>query len=423
MAARWGAPHDRSMDTTAADPIPPSASAPSAPTRPDARRFTRRTDGRLLTGVAGGIADALGVDARVVRLAFVLLALFGAGGVVAYLVAWLVLPARDAQQSHGERFLARTDGAGRWIGVALVVLAVAAFGSATDAWRPDVAVALVLVGLGVVLLRDPGRPRVPVPAAGAAVPQVGPDPAVGAPLVTDDDLLRAADPLALWGLPTVEPDPAVQRARRPRSVLTRLAVGVALLAGAAVAAIGQLLGRTVEPEDVIGVVLVIVGLGLLVASVTGRAPGLIVLGVVLVPLAALTSLVDVSPAAGTGNRVEVPSAVGDGGLAYDLWGGSLTVDLRDLADERGTIDVTAHVGTGELRVLVPEGARVEARGRAGAGEVVVLGEVDAGTGAEQRVVSALTAGTEATGDAVMPLFRIDARVGLGEVVVERAPLR
>ena len=56
-------------------------------------RLTRRTRGRVLGGVASGIAAHLNVDPNLVRVGFVLLTLAGGAGAVAYAVLWLLLPA------------------------------------------------------------------------------------------------------------------------------------------------------------------------------------------------------------------------------------------------------------------------------------------------------------------------------------------
>jgi phage shock protein C len=58
---------------------------------PRPRLYRSRSD-RMLGGVAGGLARYLDVDSTLVRLAFVAL-FFAAGvGVLAYLIAWLVIP-------------------------------------------------------------------------------------------------------------------------------------------------------------------------------------------------------------------------------------------------------------------------------------------------------------------------------------------
>jgi phage shock protein PspC (stress-responsive transcriptional regulator) len=59
----------------------------------DVRRLVRRTDEKMLGGVCAGLADYLGVDVTVVRLATVVATVLGAGSlVVAYLAAWLLMP-------------------------------------------------------------------------------------------------------------------------------------------------------------------------------------------------------------------------------------------------------------------------------------------------------------------------------------------
>lgn len=55
-------------------------------------RLTRSETDRWIAGVAGGIAERLGLDPTLVRLAWVLSIFFGGLGVFAYLVLWIVLP-------------------------------------------------------------------------------------------------------------------------------------------------------------------------------------------------------------------------------------------------------------------------------------------------------------------------------------------
>lgn len=60
------------------------------------KRLTRMEDGRMIAGVCAGLARYFGVDPTVVRIIFVLLALFAAGGVLLYLILWLVMPVEEA---------------------------------------------------------------------------------------------------------------------------------------------------------------------------------------------------------------------------------------------------------------------------------------------------------------------------------------
>ena len=68
----------------------------SQPERPGSRRLTRSRTDRMIAGVCGGFAAYSGIDANIVRLMMVLLAVLGGGsGVVLYLVA---MP--DSSRSH-----------------------------------------------------------------------------------------------------------------------------------------------------------------------------------------------------------------------------------------------------------------------------------------------------------------------------------
>ncbi len=53
--------------------------------------YRSRTDKRL-AGVCGGLAKYLNMDATVVRLITVLLCVFAGGGLLAYIIAALVMP-------------------------------------------------------------------------------------------------------------------------------------------------------------------------------------------------------------------------------------------------------------------------------------------------------------------------------------------
>jgi phage shock protein PspC (stress-responsive transcriptional regulator) len=61
----------------------------------DGRVLRRSTTDRQIAGVCGGLAEYFEVDATAVRLLWVVLSIFvGAiiGGVLAYLLAWLIIP-------------------------------------------------------------------------------------------------------------------------------------------------------------------------------------------------------------------------------------------------------------------------------------------------------------------------------------------
>ncbi|HEY7188840.1 MAG TPA: PspC domain-containing protein [Vicinamibacterales bacterium] len=62
------------------------------------KRLTRSASDKTVAGVCGGLAEYFGVDATVVRGVWVVLSIYpGAiiGGVIAYVIAWLVIPSSD----------------------------------------------------------------------------------------------------------------------------------------------------------------------------------------------------------------------------------------------------------------------------------------------------------------------------------------
>jgi phage shock protein PspC (stress-responsive transcriptional regulator) len=62
---------------------------------PNSSRLTRSATDKKVAGICGGLAEYFGVDATPIRLLWVVLSIFcGAviGGVIAYLVAWLIIP-------------------------------------------------------------------------------------------------------------------------------------------------------------------------------------------------------------------------------------------------------------------------------------------------------------------------------------------
>ncbi|MBZ5740161.1 PspC domain-containing protein [Nocardioides mangrovi] len=57
------------------------------------KRLTRPFDDRMIAGVCSGIADYLGIDPTLVRVAAVVGAVFSLGAVVlAYVAAWILMP-------------------------------------------------------------------------------------------------------------------------------------------------------------------------------------------------------------------------------------------------------------------------------------------------------------------------------------------
>ena len=56
------------------------------------KKLYRSESDKKLAGVCGGLADYLGVDVTIIRLIWALVAVFGGTGLVAYLIAALIIP-------------------------------------------------------------------------------------------------------------------------------------------------------------------------------------------------------------------------------------------------------------------------------------------------------------------------------------------
>ncbi len=59
------------------------------------KRLFRSTKEKVLGGVCGGIAEYLNMDPTIIRLIWIVLSIWplhAIGGIIAYLIAWVVIP-------------------------------------------------------------------------------------------------------------------------------------------------------------------------------------------------------------------------------------------------------------------------------------------------------------------------------------------
>lgn len=355
------------------------------------RRLVRSTSDRMVAGVAGGIAAYLDVDPVLVRIAFVLLTIAGGAGLLAYLVAWLLMPEEPWQPGQPVPVRARAgDGTPHrtllLVGLGAVLLFVAAdrpFFRNGGVWW-----ALALLAVGLVLLRR--HEAAPTPP-----PSPGPPPAVP----TWD---AATDPL-LTPLGT----PVPTRHPREPGVARWVLAGLAVLAG-----VWALVGWPLTTFLALGVLAAGVGA---VAALVVRRPGgasLVVVAALLAGTYVVASAVDLPWHGGVGERTWRPAQLQDVRSRYRLGVGDLVVDLRDVAvpaGERRT--VKASVGVGHVLVLVPDGATVRASAHSGIGQAALLGDEDSGVGADRSVVAR---GAERDGTLV-----VDVEAGIGQAEVRR----
>src|SRR5919197_4325504 len=120
-----------------------------APPPPPPQRLRRDSDRALIGGVCAGIANRLGIDPLIVRLAFVAAALAGGWGIVLYLLGWAFIPAEAGQGSTPVRAL--TVGRKGWqvaIGIGLLVLSVMLLAREGGLWFSDALLWPVVLAAG-----------------------------------------------------------------------------------------------------------------------------------------------------------------------------------------------------------------------------------------------------------------------------------
>lgn len=449
---------------------------PQTPTTP--RRLTRSRTDRMLGGVAGGIAQTYDFDPNLVRLGLVVLALATLGtGVVAYGVAWLIVPEADADEpvlTSAVRSARRRPYDGRlWIGVALVLI-----GSVTLADRFRLGAItrtvwpLLLIGGGaaLLLLRDRDEPKGPRPDPSVATPPVAAPPvpnAASTPSATwtpvapdaaevtespmapespdEPDTPESPEPgspepgssesgaSASWSndrgeppppsayppsLPWPEPPrprmPRPPHRRRERSMLGRLTWS-ALLIVAGVAWLTDLAGAAaVDARFILAVELGIVGVALLVGTWFGRSRGLIAIGIVLAFFAGAFAALDVPLRGEIGQRIVRPAAIGTIDRSYHMAMGHLEVDLRDTTLDGKPHRVVLTDAMGLIEVFVPADARVQVKARSDVGLLDILNRPELSGTDEHTVVIDDPPG--ASGARIL----IDAHVGFGAVKVTRS---
>lgn len=353
----------------------------------DLGRLRRSRTERKISGVAGGIARHVDVDPLLVRVAFVILTIFGGGGILLYGVAWVLVPEEDTEDT-----VIRTEESVRTIALLVAgVIAVASvvgdsFGGLDLPWP------LLLVGL-VLLVVFGGKQAKDNRAAGLGTAPPPPPPGAGAPTYSSYR-------------PGPVPPPRVRDPRKRGPLLFPFTFGLAAL-GLGVVGTLQLAGVDVTPSAYPATVLGVVGVMLLVGAFYGRAGGLILIGLLAaVATAGTTALDDVT----AGQETPTPrtaAALRDG---YDLGVGEIVLDLTkmdagELAKLNGRkVDVDLNVG--HIRVIVPdEGLRVEVDASLEVGEVVLFGDK----------TDTSTKGSH--GDPDEPTLDIEADMFLGQIEV------
>lgn len=60
------------------------------------KKLVRPKNDRMIAGVCAGLGNYFGVDPTIIRILFVLFAIFVGGGILVYIILWIVLPDETA---------------------------------------------------------------------------------------------------------------------------------------------------------------------------------------------------------------------------------------------------------------------------------------------------------------------------------------
>ncbi|WP_127783928.1 PspC domain-containing protein [Rhodococcus sp. X156] len=327
-----------------------------------------RAEGKI-GGVCAGIGYRYGVDPVLVRVAFVVSALFGSAGIPLYLALWLLLPAAGDEVSAAEAMAGKgRSSMSRHHAIVLVVACVFTWSGVVGApfWQ-DVGgsgvlgLALMLGALYLMHRRQPVPPPPPAPKVDLTKPGAAAGSGQQAPPSWDP---LGAAPFA-WDLP--EPAPPAPPRRRSRH--TPVTLGLALiLVGAAIAVRLAADTEWLTPARIGAIGLAVIGAGLVVGAFRRRGWGLLPLTGPLIAFVVIASAVDhVGPLHSVGNQnlvVQTPEQLQD---SYQFGVGNALLDLTSLT-LTGNSEVTVRGGIGNVTVLLPRDVPVTLTCESGIGD-------------------------------------------------------
>ena len=330
---------------------PPPAAATAAAGAP--RRLTRSSSDRILGGVAGGLGRYFDIDPIIFRIGFVVLTIAGGAGVLAYLAAWLLVPADPVA---GEPPVGRNRVL-TWIGAGILIVA-----------------ACVALGPGLFFAGPP--------LFGLA--------------------LLALLGVALWRA-------AENRGEDGNYVLRRAGLAVLLIVVSGVGFVAVAVGAAVGGGAVIAGLVIAIGVALCVAAFVGGARWLVLPALIIAIPLGFVAAAGIDADGGVGDRDYRPTSLAELRDGYELGIGELRVDLREVDLPVGRTPLELKMGIGSVRVLVPEDVCVASEMRVGAGYARVFDRDSAGLDVDWRQSPSERAGAKR--------LVIDGHVGVGELQI------
>ncbi|HVQ92672.1 MAG TPA: PspC domain-containing protein, partial [Mycobacteriales bacterium] len=208
--------------------------------------------------------------------------------------------------------------------------------------------------------------------------------------------------------------PAPPPKRREPSLLGRLTLSATAVALGILGLLDAAGANDFRVRHYLALALVVIGAGLLLGTLLGRARWLVWIGLPLTVALIASSGAEVMFHGGIGDRVYAPTSLADVHNRYELGGGSMTLDLSgvDFADADVRSDI--RVGLGDLRITLPPNVDVTVRAHAGVGDLNLFGLQDDGAGVSRAITDN---GADGVGGGRLELI---LNINLGDVEVSRA---
>ena len=424
-------------------------STPTQQPQQQSQQLRRPFQDRAFAGVAAGLGQRFNVSPAWFRVAFILLALSGGIGFLLYGLGWILIPDEGSNESIAEGWVVGFDASNSAmvIGVVLIGMASVILVSSLHLVSGKFVVAAVLLALGVLLYRGDLK-RSKDPSGGVADrgssdggevkdESVDDDAGESVSSADSDETDRSIEPgdpapgdpvgagatAALAAEQTVPAAPArlpKPRPPKPRSILGQLTLAATLIAVGGLALLDVANVLYPDPVHYLAVAVGVLGGGLLVGTLFGRARWLIFIGVFLAPFLFVASFVSEWSFSGeAGERYIQVTSIEDlerVNYSYDHSFGVLELDFRwfelpaEASDAVSPISIDARVSAGELRIWLPQETGAVVTGSAGMGSVKLFGDESAGIGVSSTAETAVAVPNV--------VFTIDARADFGTVVVD-----
>lgn len=389
---------------------------------PPPRQLRRRSSQQMVGGVCAGLGEYFRVDPVIFRIGFVAAIFAGGLGILAYVIAWVVMPDADADADSPEHidWEARLKDAPPWfwlLPAAATIVLVSGFAGGRG-W--SVLIAGAIIGGGILMIqRDTASQHASAgastPAQPAAASEHQPQPWTAPAGSTP------GGPPPTHGY---QPPPPEQPSGAGWSPITRITLAGAVASVAIMAAIRASDG-TIMPVLWTAVPLVVIGAGLIIGAFIGRGSrsligwGATLTVLMLLNIAGASLLTALPPSIGGGEGTvagqvyATPGSISELRGTYSIGAGEVILDLTRLdADDLIGEQILIQGVVGSITVLVDEDVPVEVRGRAGIGALELFDSMSGGLPQSRSAVD--PPGAE-------EFLSLDMRVGIGEAVVERVP--